>query len=730
MERGAVQAINLDGGGSSTLVVRRAGDRDAGDRQPAVRRAERPVTNSIQVVSTMPTGPLAVLNVQPAARSVYRNATIDFKAERDGRRLQPGADRRPARLAWSLTAPIGTIDANGHFVATSPGTAQVVATPTGRPPRPGRRQPGRHRDRADHGPGRLERPGRQAAAGDAAHRARDRDRRLPVIVAWDAATDERLRRGRRTSSSGASTARPGPRSRRPRRRPGASSLSLQRNQTYRFQVRAIDKAGNVGAWERGRDVQADDRRRRSSPLGRYVRGTWSQARPRCRFDPRRAVDRDDRRDRPVPVHRHSFAWVGAEARAAAPSRIYVDRTLRRRPSTPTSSTVGRLRSSSGRGLVDAVATPIEFRAVGHGRSPARRPRRLRLPQPGRAPTPPPASPRRPTPPRRPRARRRTADADPATPAAGDVLVGAGDIASCGLTTDTATAKLVAGIGGTVFTAGDNAYETGSAADFAELLRSRRGAPFLDRTFPSPATTSTRRPARAGYFSYFGGRAGPVGAGWYAYDLGTLADLRPQLELLRRRLRRRSARRSNGCARTWPPTHARACSPTGTTRGSARAARQRRRGRAALGRRSTTPARTSSSTATTTTTSGSPRRRRPGRPTPRPASASSWSGTGGASLRSFATFGPTARSATAHARRDQARRSATPATTGSSSRSRARRSRTPAAEPATDGRLTASRTGFSPGSPARGARRRRQPGESRRPGRAAPPRRARRRRRRG
>ena len=34
-------------------------------------------------------------------------------------------------LAWSLTAPIGTIDANGHFVATSPGTAQVVATLSG-----------------------------------------------------------------------------------------------------------------------------------------------------------------------------------------------------------------------------------------------------------------------------------------------------------------------------------------------------------------------------------------------------------------------------------------------------------------------------------------------------------------------------------------------------------------------------------------------------------------------
>src|SRR6478752_5439581 len=60
---------------------------------------------------------------------------------------------------------------------------------------------------------------------------------------------------------------------------------------------------------------------------------------------------------------------------------------------------------------------------------------------------------------------------PATPApspSGDpVLVGAGDIASCGLDGDTQTAKLIDGIAGTVFTAGDNAYEFGSAENFAK-----------------------------------------------------------------------------------------------------------------------------------------------------------------------------------------------------------------------------------------------------------------------
>src|SRR6185437_1232956 len=41
------------------------------------------------------------------------------------------------------------------------------------------------------------------------------------------------------------------------------------------------------------------------------------------------------------------------------------------------------------------------------------------------------------------------------------FVGAGDIASCSATEDEATAKLLDGIAGTVFTLGDNAYSDGS-----------------------------------------------------------------------------------------------------------------------------------------------------------------------------------------------------------------------------------------------------------------------------
>jgi hypothetical protein len=102
---------------------------------------------------------------------------------------------------------------------------------------------------------------------------------------------------------------------------------------------------------------------------------------------------------------------------------------------------------------------------------------------------------------------------------GEVLVGAGDIASCGLTGDTATANLISGIAGTVFTAGDNAYETGSTANFRDCYDPTWGR-FADRIYPTAGNHEYETTGAAGYFSYFGARAGPAGKGWYAYDLGS------------------------------------------------------------------------------------------------------------------------------------------------------------------------------------------------------------------
>ena len=130
LSRGAVNALNLDGGGSTSLAIRRAGASGPVLVNRPSDGTERAVTNSIQVISNVPTGPLSALNVQPGSASVYRNGTVDFQAggmDAAYNQVPLGA----GSLSWSVTAPIGTIDAAGRFVATAAGTGQVVATANG-----------------------------------------------------------------------------------------------------------------------------------------------------------------------------------------------------------------------------------------------------------------------------------------------------------------------------------------------------------------------------------------------------------------------------------------------------------------------------------------------------------------------------------------------------------------------------------------------------------------------
>ena len=100
-----------------------------------------------------------------------------------------------------------------------------------------------------------------------------------------------------------------------------------------------------------------------------------------------------------------------------------------------------------------------------------------------------------------------------------VLLGAGDIASCKNPEGArATAKLIEQIPGTVFAAGDLAYETGSAEDFKNCYEPTWGR-FKDRTKPALGNHEYGNHTASAYFQYWGARAGPVGKGYYSYDLG-------------------------------------------------------------------------------------------------------------------------------------------------------------------------------------------------------------------
>ncbi len=107
-----------------------------------------------------------------------------------------------------------------------------------------------------------------------------------------------------------------------------------------------------------------------------------------------------------------------------------------------------------------------------------------------------------------------------------VFVGAGDIASCTRTGDEATAKLLHNIVDaapsttTVFTTGDNAYESGTALEFANCYDPSWGQ-FKEKTRPTVGNHEYYKTADAsGYFDYFDTAAGDPGKGYYSYDVGS------------------------------------------------------------------------------------------------------------------------------------------------------------------------------------------------------------------
>jgi acid phosphatase type 7 len=103
-------------------------------------------------------------------------------------------------------------------------------------------------------------------------------------------------------------------------------------------------------------------------------------------------------------------------------------------------------------------------------------------------------------------------------AASVVLVGAGDIASCSSSGDEATAKLLDGISGTVFTIGDNAYSSGTATQFKNCYDPTWGR-HKARTKPAPGNHEYLTAGASGYFGYFGVAAGDPSKGYYSYNFG-------------------------------------------------------------------------------------------------------------------------------------------------------------------------------------------------------------------
>lgn len=107
---GVKNAFNLDGGGSTTMVVR-----DKVVNSPSDPGGERSVANTLQLISTAPAGTLHYLNIIEDRADIFQGNTFRFHAEGKDEYLNPLA--LPAGVVWETDTTIGTIDSTGLFTA-------------------------------------------------------------------------------------------------------------------------------------------------------------------------------------------------------------------------------------------------------------------------------------------------------------------------------------------------------------------------------------------------------------------------------------------------------------------------------------------------------------------------------------------------------------------------------------------------------------------------------------
>ncbi|MBN1350538.1 phosphodiester glycosidase family protein [candidate division KSB1 bacterium] len=111
LEWGVYQGVNLDGGGSTTMVVR-----NQIVNSPSDAGGERSVANALMVVSTAPTGPLSLLKISPKTVYVLAGNQFQFSVSGFDQYYNPIAIS-PDSLEWFCDPRVGKIGEKGLFTA-------------------------------------------------------------------------------------------------------------------------------------------------------------------------------------------------------------------------------------------------------------------------------------------------------------------------------------------------------------------------------------------------------------------------------------------------------------------------------------------------------------------------------------------------------------------------------------------------------------------------------------
>ena len=123
---GATEALNLDGGGSTTMIIRPPGASDPQVVNYPSDGRERAVTNGLVVLSTAPPGQLARLIVQPAAPLALVGSLMPVAVLGQDEHFSP----HPVPLSqvtWTVRGEAGQMGFGGVLSAREPGSVVIEA---------------------------------------------------------------------------------------------------------------------------------------------------------------------------------------------------------------------------------------------------------------------------------------------------------------------------------------------------------------------------------------------------------------------------------------------------------------------------------------------------------------------------------------------------------------------------------------------------------------------------
>ena len=108
---GAYYAINMDGGGSTTMVARHLGDNSIKVMNKPSDGVVRSVINAVGVFSSAPPAELAGLIIETDDRYIFTHATRAFTVKGYDKNLNP-VEVDPAEVEWSVSGVKGTFEGN------------------------------------------------------------------------------------------------------------------------------------------------------------------------------------------------------------------------------------------------------------------------------------------------------------------------------------------------------------------------------------------------------------------------------------------------------------------------------------------------------------------------------------------------------------------------------------------------------------------------------------------